>query len=148
MSLRRRREDPKVTWLAAHPWWGELSATDLQRIAALGERLDLPSGRLLMHQGQRGIEAALIIEGEVVVSRSGQVVAWLGPGEIVGELAILDDAPRNADVRTASDVQLLVLADTEFKAALEELAPLRQRVLDLAGRHRGTSSTETPEGVG
>ena len=148
MDIRRRKRDPKVAWLAAHPWWGELTEDEVQRLAALGERLDLPSGRLLMHRGQRGIEAALIIEGEVVVTRSGTVVAWLGPGEIVGELAVLDDVPRNADVRTSSDVQLLILDGAALATVLAELEPLRQRVLDLAKRHRGPSPTGTPEGVG
>jgi CRP/FNR family transcriptional regulator, cyclic AMP receptor protein len=142
MSLRRRSRDPKVAWLAEHPWWGAFTEEDLARLAALGDRLDLPADRLLMHRGDRGIEAALIIDGEVVVSRGSEILAWLGPGEIVGELSILDDAPRNADVRTASDVQLLVFRDSELKTALEEVAPLRDRVLELAARHRGEPSPE------
>lgn len=148
MGIRRRQRDPKVAWLAAHPWWGEMTEDEVQRLAALGERLDLPPGRLLMHRGQQGIEAALIIEGEVVVMRDGTVVAWLGPGEIVGELAVLDDAPRNADVRTSSDVQLLILDGTALKTVLAEFEHLRQRVLELAERHRGPSTPGTPADVG
>jgi CRP/FNR family transcriptional regulator, cyclic AMP receptor protein len=139
---RRESKDPKTAWLAEHPWWGELSGDELRRLASLGERLDLPGDRLIMLQGERGIEAALIIEGEVTVSRPGEVVAWLGPGEIVGELSVLDDVPRNASVRTASDVQLLVLRDRDLRSAIEEIAPLRARVLELAARHRGGPAPE------
>jgi CRP/FNR family transcriptional regulator, cyclic AMP receptor protein len=144
VPLRRRHRDPKLAWLADHRWWGELSEDDLAKLSVLGDRLDVPSGRLLMHHGERGLEAALIIDGEVVVSRGREVIAWLGPGEIVGELAVLDDAPRNADVRTASDVQLLVLRDADLRTALEDIASLRERVLELAARHRGGSPSETP----
>lgn len=146
MALRRRHRDKGIAWLADHPWWGALDDDDLGRIAALGERLDLPSGRLLMNRGDRGIEAALIIDGEVVVTRGGTVLAWLGAGEIVGELSILDDAPRNADVRTASDVRLLVLKEDDLRTALEEIAPLRERVLELAAAHRGAPAAEAGDG--
>jgi CRP/FNR family transcriptional regulator, cyclic AMP receptor protein len=137
MKLRRQHPDDKTAWLASHPWWGELSSEDLTQIASLGDRLDLPADRLLMHRGEQGIEAALIIEGEVTVSRMGEIVAWLGPGEIVGELSILDGSPRNADVRTASDVQLLVLREQELRTALDTIEPLRKRVMELASKHRG-----------
>jgi CRP/FNR family transcriptional regulator, cyclic AMP receptor protein len=137
MARRGRHRDAKVAWLAAHPWWGELADDEIARIAALGDRLDLPSGRLLMHRGEPGVEAAMIIDGEVVVSRFGQVLAWLGPGEIVGELSVLDGVPRNADVRTASEVELLVFRAAELQTAMEEVDPLRARVMALAVAHRG-----------
>jgi CRP/FNR family transcriptional regulator, cyclic AMP receptor protein len=139
---RRGSRDPKIAWLAEHPWWGELSEDELQRLASLGERQDLAADRLIMLQGERGVEAALIIEGEVAVTRPGEVVAWLGPGEIVGELSLLDHVPRNASVRTASDVQLLVLRADDLQAALAEIAPLRDRVLALASEHRGSRQTD------
>jgi hypothetical protein len=44
MARRRRSRDPKLAWLAAHPWWGELSDDDLARIASLGERRDHREG--------------------------------------------------------------------------------------------------------
>jgi CRP/FNR family transcriptional regulator, cyclic AMP receptor protein len=134
---RRGSRDPKVAWLAQHPWWGELSEDELLRLASLGERRDLAADRLIMLQGERGVDAALIVEGEVTVTRAGAVVAWLGPGEIVGELSLLDHVPRTASVRTASEVQLLVLRADDLQAALAEIAPLRERVLALASEHRG-----------
>jgi CRP-like cAMP-binding protein len=88
-----------------------------------------------MAAGERGHEAALIIDGEVLVTRGGEHV-WLGAGDIVGELALLDAAPRTADVRAASDVQLLILSEEGLRVALGEIAPLRERVLELAERHR------------
>jgi CRP/FNR family transcriptional regulator, cyclic AMP receptor protein len=139
---RRGSRDPKIAWLAEHPWWGELSGDELRRLASLGERQDLGADRLIMLQGERGIEAALIIEGEVTVTRSGKVVAWLGPGEVVGELSLIDHVPRTASVRTASEVQLLVLRDGDLQAALEQIAPLRQRVLELAAEHRSPPQTD------
>jgi CRP/FNR family transcriptional regulator, cyclic AMP receptor protein len=139
---RRGSRDPKVAWLSEHPWWGELDEDELRRLASLGERRDLAADRLIMLQGERGVEAALIVEGEVAVTRPGEVVAWLGPGEIVGELSLLDHVPRNASVRTASEVQLLVLLADDLEAALESIAPLRERVVALAAEHRASSRTD------
>jgi CRP-like cAMP-binding protein len=140
----RQPRDPTVAWLARHPWWAELSDADLARIAAVGERRDVGEGRLLMLQGDLGSEAALIIDGEVLVTRGDQRF-WLGPGDIVGELSILDDKPRNAQVRAASDVQLLLLSHEGLRAALDEIAPLRQRVLELATRHRAGVRADTSQ---
>jgi CRP/FNR family transcriptional regulator, cyclic AMP receptor protein len=142
VKLHRRHRDPKVAWLLEHPWWGQLSTHDLIRMACLGHRRDVPEAHVLMLAGERGIDVALIIEGEVVVQRGGRILAWLGAGDIVGELALLDGMPRNADVRTASKVQLLVFDEHELRAVLEAIAPLRERVLELAARHRGTPIAE------
>jgi CRP-like cAMP-binding protein len=64
-------------------------------------------------------------------------VAWVGPGEIVGEVSLLDHVPRNADVRTASAVQLLVLQAPDLEVALAEIEPMRAHVTEAAARHRG-----------
>jgi CRP/FNR family transcriptional regulator, cyclic AMP receptor protein len=142
MQLRRGTKDQKLAWLSAHAWWGELDQADLARIAQYGDRVDLPADRLLMLDGERGIEAAMIIDGEVIVSKGSNVIAWLGPGEIVGELSILDNVPRNAQVRTGSDVELLVFHAASLRQALDEVEPLRQRVLERAASHRGEAAPQ------
>lgn len=95
---------------------GRTERDERRRLASLGERLDLP----------------------------GEVVAWLGPGQILGVLSILDDVRRNASVRNASDVQLLVLRDRDLRSAIAEIAPLRARVMELAAQHRGEPPPQPP----
>jgi CRP-like cAMP-binding protein len=136
MRLRRQHHDEQLEWLAGHPLWSSLSRDELSRIAALGVRRQVPTGHVLMVRGEQGHEAALIVDGEVAVMYGGQVKAWLGAGDLVGELSLLDGAPRNADVRTASDVELLVLDEDGLRAALDDIAPLRERVTAIAAQRR------------
>lgn len=137
MQLRRTQPDPKIVWLADQPWWSELSREDLAHLAATGDRADVPAGQQLMRQGQLGMEAAVVVSGELEVVRDGEVVGRLGAGDVVGELSLLDHAPRTADVRTATDTELLVFSRTAFQQVQHLVARVQQRVNAAASAHRG-----------
>lgn len=134
--LRRPTPDEKVTWLASCPWWRDLPAADLEALAATGDRASVPAGRRLMTEGQRGYESAVVITGELTVSHDGEVVATLGPGDVVGELSLLDHAPRTADVHTATDVELFVFSTRGLQRVLAASAAVRAQVADAAAAHR------------
>lgn len=137
MQLSRKHADPKIQWLADQPWWSDLSPEDLAALAATGDRTDVPAGQRLMRQGQVGMEAAVVVSGELDVVRDGEVVARLGPGDVVGELSLLDGAPRTADVRTATDTELLVFSRTSFQQVQHLVAGVQERVRAAASAHRG-----------
>lgn len=137
MQLRRKHTDPKIQWLADQPWWGDLSSEDLSILAANADRTEVPAGRQLMRQGQLGMEAAVVVNGELEVVRDGKVVARLGAGDVVGELSLLDGAPRTADVRTATDTELLVFSRQSFQQVQHLVAAVRERVVAAAAAHRG-----------
>jgi CRP/FNR family transcriptional regulator, cyclic AMP receptor protein len=146
MDTPRTRDDRKISWLASSPWWSELRPDDLHRIARAGDRLDVPAGRRLMRRGEYGFEAAMIVDGLVTVSRDGQIVATLGPGEVVGELSVIDRVPRNADVTAATDLQLLVFSGAELRRAGTEVARLGETVAARAAQRRDVTTNE-PESV-
>lgn len=133
----RRPTDPKIQWLADQPWWSDLSHEDLSNLAANADRIEVPAGQQLMRQGQLGMEAAVIVSGELDVTRDGELVARLGPGDVVGELSLIDGAPRNADVRTVADAELLVFSRTDFQQVQHLVAGVRRRVSAAAAAHRG-----------
>lgn len=134
--LRRHPRDEKVDWLASCPWWRDLPSADLEALAATGDRASVPAGRELMSEGQRGYESAVVISGELVVSHEGEVVATLGPGDVVGELSMLDHAPRTADVHTATDVELFVFSTRGLQRVLAASATVRAQVAAAAAAHR------------
>lgn len=136
MHLRRPRPDQKLQWLAEQPWWSQLSRKDLTNLAATGDRAELPAGRRLMRQGQLGAEAAVVIAGELEVVRDGETVARLGPGDVVGELSLLDGAVRTADVRTATAVELLVFSHTAFQRVQHLVTAVRDSIEAAASAHR------------
>lgn len=136
-----RHEDEKVTWLASRPWWRELSRKDLQVLASAGDRVRVEAGRNLMREGEMAMETAVVVAGAVEVRHGDEVVARLGPGEVVGELAILDDGHRNADVVVVEDTDLLVLHRSALQHTMEASRALREFVTDAAARHRATVDT-------
>lgn len=135
--LRRNEPDEKITWLAERPWWRDLPAEDLETLAATGDRVSVPAGRRLMTEGERGYESAVVITGELTVSHDDEHVATLGPGDVVGELSLLDHTPRTADVHTATDVELMVFSNRGLQRVLNASATVREQVTAAADAHRG-----------
>lgn len=119
------------------PLFEHCSRKDLQRVAELAVDQQRPPGELLTRQGENGAVAYVIVAGEAEVIRDDRILARLGPGDVVGELCLLDGGPRAATVKTASETQLLALAAEDFQALLAELPELSLQLLAvLAGRLR------------
>ena len=76
--------------------FARMSEAELARFAALGEPVDAESGAVLIDQGDVGVECFLVLEGEAGVFAGGQHVATIGPGTVVGEMALIGHKPRNA----------------------------------------------------
>jgi CRP-like cAMP-binding protein len=108
------------------PGLAQLSDSDLERVAALlGERL-AAADEILVQEGTAGDQSYLIVEGHAWVMSAGVTLARVGPGEFVGELALLTDAPRCATVQAETPMRLLVLD----KATLAELIdPITEALL-------------------
>ena len=127
--------DQKLELLGKVPLFAGLSKRELQRIGELADEVDLPSGRVLMRQGESGSEMLIVIDGSARIERDGEVIAERGGGEVLGEIALLDGGPRTATVTLTRDSRLLVLGRREFQAAMDELPDVRLRVLEAVA-HR------------
>jgi CRP/FNR family cyclic AMP-dependent transcriptional regulator len=106
--------------LAALPLFAGVRRSNLRRLSRLMTPVTLPPGRTLTTEGTPGAECMLIIEGRARVVRHGQVVATLGAGDVVGEIAVLHGGPRTATVQTDTETTLEVFTPREFVAALHE----------------------------
>lgn len=124
-EARRFRPDP--AWIAAWLARSELLAgTDAAALEALEHELMwqvLPGGELLVEEGEAGECMWFVVRGRLRASvrrndGSTQAVGDIGPGECVGEMALLSDAPRVASVKAVRDAELLRLP----KAAFDRLA--------------------------
>jgi CRP-like cAMP-binding protein len=105
--------------LAQVPLFAGLSKKDLREISGLATRLDLPEGRELTHQGGRGYEFVVVLEGTVDVLIDGKVLATCGGGDFFGEVALLEDRPRTATVVAKTDVTVDVIGRPEFLVLLD-----------------------------
>src|SRR3546814_9714309 len=97
---RQNHLDP----LASVPLFSACSKKELQAVAKASDQVDLPAGRVLCEQDSIGREAFVILEGSADVRRNNRKVATLGPGDCVGEMALLVHGPRTATATEASDL--------------------------------------------
>ena len=97
--------------LALSPLLAGLSRQELDWLVEQSETLDLPQGEMLIHEGDEGDSAFVILDGELEVSkRSGPrdvVLSVRRSGDVIGEMALLTKAPRMATVRATQDSRLL-----------------------------------------
>lgn len=114
---------------------------DVAKIAALGEPVDAEAGAVLMDQGDVGTECFFVIAGHAGVYSGGQHIAEIGPGSIVGEMALVGHKPRTARVVAESPMQLLAFNIAAFKKLLEEMPGSREVIMKLlearAAENRG-----------
>ena len=103
-----------MSMLSRVPMFSSLGKKSLQTIADSASERTFNPGDAIVTQGEVGIGLFLVAEGQVNVEKSGKTVATLGPGNYFGEMALLDEQPRSANVRAASQARCLVLSPWEF----------------------------------
>lgn len=119
---------------------------DIKALSRACEERDFPEGKVICRQGERGVALFIIIEGKVRVLEEmedggGVLLATLGPGSTVGEMAILDGAERTASVVAETDVKALVLTSWDFKAMLRQRPVVALDILPVVvGRFRETAA--------
>jgi CRP-like cAMP-binding protein len=104
--------------------FGVFSTRMREQLGAGGAQVSLEAGRLLCQQGDPSDAAWLVLKGAIEVRSTmpdgAQVcIAVLGPGEVAGEMGVLDAAPRSADMAAARNTELLRISAGAFVAALE-----------------------------
>ncbi len=119
------------------PLFQSCSQKDLEKIAKAGDEVSMPAGSLIVDQGQTGREAFVILSGSVTVKRNGKKMATLGPGNIVGELSLLDHGPRTATVVCETDCTFLLLGQRSFLGVVDSVPALSHKILaSLASKIR------------
>lgn len=123
--------DQKLEKLRRVPLFAALGGRELQRLGMLADEVDLPAGRVVMREGDRGEELFVIMQGAARVEREGHDVAALHADEWFGEIALVDGGPRTATVTLTEDSALLVVGRSQFRQLMEEFPDIRDQILDL-----------------
>jgi CRP/FNR family cyclic AMP-dependent transcriptional regulator len=127
--------DRKIELISKVPLFARCSKGELREIAAAADEIDLPEGKVLTREGDRGREFFVLLDGTAEVRRSGELIRTLGAGDFLGEIALISQEPRTATVTTASPVRALVITDQSFGALLSHQPGVREKVLEtLADR--------------
>ena len=127
-------ENGVVDYLARVPLFARCSDEELEALAGRAMDAAVDEGQVIILEGQGAYEFFAVVSGRAQVTRDGQVVAELGPGEFFGELALLDRALRDATVTALTPMELVVMTGWDLEEALLE-APSMTRSL-LAGMAR------------
>ncbi len=108
--------------LHAVPLFGALSKQDRRRIAQLADEIDIPAGRNLTKEGDFSYEFFAIEDGQAEVTRGGEHLADLGPGDFFGEMGLLGQDRRNATVVATAPMRLITLDQWDMRR-LEKAVP-------------------------
>lgn len=127
MLLKRRSDKADV--LKKVPLFSGLSRRDLDHVARQADEVKEKAGTVLTKQGGLGQEFLLILEGGARVERDGKVIARLGPGDVFGEMSLIDGLPRSATVIAESPTVLLVIQSRSFRSLLDTVPGLQRKLL-------------------
>jgi CRP/FNR family transcriptional regulator, cyclic AMP receptor protein len=125
--------DGKIELLRAVPLFSHCTRKQMTAIARLADLVQVPAGTQLIAEGASGREFMVIVEGSGEVRRKGRKIDTLGPGDFIGELALISGGPRNATVLTTSDSSVLVVTAREFWTLLDEAPEIQRSVLKALG---------------
>jgi CRP/FNR family transcriptional regulator, cyclic AMP receptor protein len=126
MSLGK---NAKVELIRSVPLFSGCSKRELAKIASMVDEIDIPEGKTLIQEGERGREFLVLIEGTVDVRKKGRKLPVRGRADSFGEIALLLDVPRTATVTPTSPVRALVLTDRSFRSLLEESPQIQLKII-------------------
>jgi CRP/FNR family cyclic AMP-dependent transcriptional regulator len=103
------------TQLKQIPLFSDASDDELKQVAAFAQSKVVPEGEEILSEGGFSRELLAIEEGTAEVTRDGEKLADLGPGDVFGEAGMLDDSMRSATVTATSRLRLISLGHFEVK---------------------------------
>ena len=127
----------KIEMLRRVPLFAKCQGDSMELISRLADEVDVADGYTLMRQGDLGQEFFLVASGRIRIERDGTTVNTLGPGDYLGEIALLDEGRRTATAVTEGPAKLLVITHRGFHSLLDSSTDVRAAIMgSLAERLR------------
>ncbi|MBL8471133.1 MAG: cyclic nucleotide-binding domain-containing protein [Rhodocyclaceae bacterium] len=127
-----------------------LTLRELQVVETLYHERSFLKDEIIFDEGEEGQALYAILNGELLVLRrfdaTPVTLARLGPGDFFGEMALLDQAPRQAQVRAASDCELLVFFRADFMQLLQTHPRVASKISLQLARHLAQRVREANQG--
>jgi CRP/FNR family cyclic AMP-dependent transcriptional regulator len=133
---------PVLASLAAIPFFDGLDPDALERLAASMRSRRFRRGEVIFHIGDPGDALFVIVSGEVKISLPSEtgdeaILATLRPGDVFGELALLDGAPRSASASALMPTETVILPRDRFRELIATETGVRDALLaSIAGELR------------
>ncbi len=130
--MPKESEERLAKMIAKVSLFSNLSQKQLKSIAKSGTERGFDSGHVIIKEGEKGVGFYLILDGKVEVRKKGKILSTLSAGEFFGEMGLIDDQPRSADVVAVSSTTTFCLSPWSFAGAVTgnpEIALKMMRVL-------------------
>ena len=111
-----------------------LDGRELDSIASSFKERNYSEGETIAREGSGGIGFFVIEEGRAKVTREGQDLATLGPGDYFGEVALIDEGARTASVTAETDLRCYGLTSWEFRPLVETNSSIAWKLLQAMAR--------------
>jgi CRP-like cAMP-binding protein len=140
----------KMMLIRQVPMLAELDAEDLEELAGIVEERRIDAGKDVFKEGDAGDAVYLIVKGTVRVIVGGgdrgpeRMINELGPGQCIGEMAVLDASPRSATVRAVDRTRALRVPGEGFKRVMSERPEMSAAIVaELVRRMRSLMAQQS-----
>jgi signal transduction histidine kinase len=127
------------------PYFADLPQALLDQVCRESERIEVEAETTIIEEDSFSEDMFVIVDGELRVTKQGTdrevVLATLGPGEVVGEIALLDNAPRTASVTAISKSSLIRIPANAFEDLIQDSRVVRRMFRTVTSRLRGIEDT-------
>jgi CRP/FNR family transcriptional regulator, cyclic AMP receptor protein len=129
----------------------DLTTEERWRLASVGMVMHFPPGTVVLQEGAPGSSLCIVGNGRLEVRKAGRKIAELGPGDLLGEMALFNKSIRTAEVRALELARVLFIQGTAFIALVQQgdagARRMAEKLRTLAvQRHQGqTAAVSAPE---
>jgi CRP/FNR family transcriptional regulator, cyclic AMP receptor protein len=127
------------------PVFADLGDEALHALAVFAAEVSAPEGKELVREGDFSYDFMAIEEGTAKVHHGDQVIAELGPGDVFGEIGVLDKTLRSASVRATSPILLITLTSWDLRRLRNDAPKAYARLEDLVRARRAGDSAAKPD---
>lgn len=132
---------PRLLRLKESALFASLTPLELNIVDGLMHERRYLGEEIIFDEGEEGQALYLVMSGRVIISRQlgegREVVAELAPGAFFGDLALLDNSPRNAQARALDNCELAVFFRADFMGLMETDAAIGYKIALALARHIG-----------
>lgn len=140
--LKSPELSPRLLRLKESPLFATLTPLELKIVDGLMHERRYLADEIIFDEGEEGQALYLVMSGRVLISRQAglarELVAELSAGAFFGDLALLDDSPRNAQTRALENCELAVFFRADFMGLMETDAVIGYKIALALARHIGS----------
>jgi len=125
-----------VARLKTIPLFASFAEDDLRKIAPFAEEHSAGEGEMVVREGDYSYDLLAVEEGTATVTRHGEPIADIGPGDVVGEMGVLERAQRSATVVAQSPMLLVTLTSWDIRRLAKTAPRAVEHLREVVARRR------------